>query len=244
MKHVTDKHGFNPNNIITEQKGNVTGSGTFDTVTLTGTPTKDSMFIQNISLSVQNGRTGRISNVTLPENQGYNPTIFLGDFTGNKTKDVLVQIDSGGSGAMTFDYIYSFSSKVNKEPQLLFNSDEYNNSYSYKVSYENYYLVNAESEHNKKLYIIDIAYKDKSYLKEIYHPNGTLKEPISGFVNPLSSLFPVDVDRDGIYELMAFQKIAGRFNADSLGYFENILKWEDSKFVLNLQYLGIFGGTY
>jgi len=44
-----------------------------------------------------------------------------------------------------------------------------------------------------------------------------------------------------VYELLAFQKIAGRYNADSLGYIENILKWENNIFALDNQYVAIFG---
>lgn len=34
----------------------------------------------------------------MKNNTGYNPTLFLGDFTGNEGDDILVVIETGGSG--------------------------------------------------------------------------------------------------------------------------------------------------
>ena len=90
-------------------------------------------------------------------------------------------------------------------------------------------------------YIIDITYKGKEYLNEIYDLNGKLKEPILGFVIPLSNLYPIDFERDGTYELYVFQRIAGRYNADGLGYVQTALKWEKDKFITFFQNVGIQG---
>ena len=68
-----------------------------------------------------------------------------------------------------------------------------------------------------------------------------MKEGIKGFVNPISGLYPIDFNRDGIYELMAVQKIAGRYNADAIGYVETDLKWNGRSFVAFRQEIGIFG---
>ncbi|MFA9422356.1 MAG: VCBS repeat-containing protein, partial [Sedimentibacter sp.] len=89
--------------------------------------------------------------------------------------------------------------------------------------------------------IVDISLKDKDYLNEIYDENGKLKEPIKGFTNPLSGLYSVDFNSDGVYELLAYEKIAGRYNADSLGYVLNTLKWNNKKFVLDNQNVAIWG---
>jgi hypothetical protein len=102
------------------------------------------------------------------------------------------------------------------------------------------YKVEILSKKNNEKYIIDISSRDKAYLDEIYDENGKLKAPISGFVNPLSGLYPVDFDGNGVYELLAYQKIAGRYNADSLGYVLNTLKWKDNRFKLDNQYVAIF----
>jgi hypothetical protein len=229
----------NPNpSVIAFAREDVTGDRVPDNVYLTGTKTSDSPFIQEITLIVQDGRSGARTRVPLSENAGYNPTLFLGDFNGNGADDILIRIDSGGSGAFTFDYVYSF---INNSPQLLFDFNVYNETYQYDVTYQDNYKVKVVSKANNQTYIIDISKRGSEYLNEIYNANGKLKKPISGFVNPLSGLYPVDFDSNGVYELLAYQKIAGLYNADALGYVMNTLGWKNNHFVLQTQYVAISG---
>lgn len=223
--------------IVSYARGDVNGDGIPDNVYLTGIKTPDSPFTQNITLVIQEGMTGGFTSVPLSVNAGYNPTLFLGDFTGDGVNDILIGITSGGSGGIMYYYIYSF---INNSIQLLFDFNLYNQQYNYEVTYKDNYKVYVISKDNNKKYIIDISYKDADYLNEIYDKNGKLKSPIAGFVNPLSGLYPVDFDSNGVYELLAYQKIAGRYNADSLGYILNTLKWKD-KFVLVNQNVAIWG---
>lgn len=225
-------------NIVAQARGDVTGDRILDNVYLTGIKTPHSQFIKNITLVIQNGSTGELNSIALSDNDGYNPTLFLGDFTGDKINDILIGINSGGSGAIMYQYIYSF---IDSKVQLLFDFNVYNDEYSYKVTYKDDYKVEVISNTNSEKYIIDISTRDALYLNEIYDKNGKLKNPIEGFVNPLSGLYPIDFDSNGIYELLAYQKIAGRYNADSLGYILNTLKFSGNKFSLNNQNVAIFG---
>jgi hypothetical protein len=215
----------------------VTGDRIPDNVYLTGIKTPNSPFTENITLVIQDGRTGRFTNVSLSENAGYNPRLFLGEFTGDGTDDIMISIDSGGSGGIMYHYIYSF---INNTPQLLFDFNSYNEEYKYDVTYKDNYRVEVVSRKNDRKYIIDISNRGAEYLHEIYGEDGKLKSPISGFVNPLSGLYPVDFDSNNVYELLAYQKIAGRYNADSLGYILNTLKCKDNMFILDNQYVAIF----
>lgn len=224
--------------IVSYASGDVDGDGIPDNVYLTGIKTPNSPFIQNITLEIQNGMTGEFTNIALSDNAGYNPTLFLGDFTGNRVDDILIGIDSGGSGGIMYYYIYSF---INNKAQLLFDFNVYNELYKYDVSYKDNYKVEVISKTNNQKYLIDISNRGPDYLSEIYYENGKLKSQINGFVNPISGLYPVDFDSNKVYELLAYQKIAGRYNADSLGYVLNTLKWEKNIFDLDNQYVAIFG---
>lgn len=224
--------------IVAFARGDVTGDGVPDNVYLTGIKTPGSPFTQNITLIVIDGKTGARTTVPLSENAGYDPTLFLGDFTGNGIADILVSINSGGSGAFMYHYVYSF---LNNNPQLLFDFNVYNEQYQYDVIYQDNYRVNVLSKINNLTYIIDISKRDPEYLNEIYNADGKLKKPITGFVNPLSGLYPVDFDYNGVYELLAYQKIAGLYNADALGYVVNTLGWKENEFVLQNQYVAISG---
>ena len=224
--------------VVSFAQGDVTGDRVLDNVYLTGTQTPDSPFIQNITLIVQDGRTGAITRTPLPENAGYNPTVFLGDFTGDTVDDIFISIATGGSGGIMIQYIYSF---VNHTAQLRFDFNAYNERYQYEVIYKDHYKVEVISKVNNEKYIIDISTKGTEYLNEIYEANGKLKSPITGFVNPLSGLYPVDFDSNQVYELLAYQRIAGRYNADALGYVLNTLGWSGQRFDLQDQYVAIFG---
>jgi hypothetical protein len=224
--------------IVSFARGDVNGDRIPDNVYLTGTRTPDSPFVQNITLVVQNGATGMYTSIPLKDNAGYNPNVSLYNFTGGGAEDILIGIATGGSGGIMIYYIYSF---VNNIAQLLFDYNEYNAKYTYDVIYKDNYRVEVLSKTNKMKYILDITYKGTDYLNEIYDRNGKLKAPISGFVDPVSGLYPVDFDSNGVYELLAYQKIAGRYHADSLGYVLNTLKWQNNMFVLDNQEIAIEG---
>jgi len=234
-------YGFRPDvinpHIVSYAVGDVNGDKIPDNVYLTGIMTPDSPFTQNITLLIQNGMTGMFTSIPLKENAGYNPILFLSDFTGDGVDDIMISIATGGSGGTMYHYIYSF---INNNAQLLFDFNVYNDQYKYDVTYKDNYKVEVVSRINNEKYIIDISNKGAEYLNEIYDRNGKLKNPVTGFVNPLSGLYPVDFDYNKVYELLAYQKIAGRYNADSLGYVLNTLKW-NNMFALNDQSVAIFG---
>lgn len=229
-----------PNNdvlVLDFKQGDVTGDRVTDNVFLVGNKASSSPFVENITLIIQNGRTNSYKRIVPKINVGYNPTIFLGDFTGNNKDDILVSIASGGSGGFQFYYLYSF---IDNDYKLIFDHEKFNNEYTYKINYLDNYRVEVISNNLGIRYIVDLEYKGQDYLDEIYD-NGKLKEPIEGFSNPIGGLEPIDYNRDGVYELNAIQKIAGRFNADSLGYVETILEWGNEKFLPTRQQLAIFG---
>lgn len=222
------------------KQGDVNGDGVRDNIFLVGTKPSgtNSPFVDDITLMIQDGATHRTTTIPLKVNAGYNPTIFLGDFTGDRVNDILISIDSGGSGAIGFYYLYSF---LNDVPRLLFDFEKFNDEYQYSVNYRDNYCVEVISKELREKYIIDIRYKGEEYLSQIYDKNGKLKEPIEGWVDPISGLYPVDFDRDGIYELYMFQSISGLYHADGLGYVETAMKWNRTSFTLYFQQVSIFG---
>ncbi len=230
----------NDTDIIAGAYGDVNGDNISDYVYLTGTRTPNSGYIQNITLVIRDGRTGIKQRARLKSDSGYSPTVTLQDFTGDKIKDIMIGIASGGSGGIMFYYVFS---DVNNQLTQLFDYEEYNLRYSYKVEFADYYKVTVTNVEKNVVFVIDISYKGKEYLDEIYTPEGILKQPIEGWVDPLGGLYPVDFDGNGVYELLGYQSIAGRYHADSLGYVQSVLKWNGRKFYLMEQYVGVFGGS-
>ena len=224
--------------IVFSARGDVNGDGIPDNVYLTGVKTIGSPFIQKITLVIQDGTTGMVNRIPLKSDAGYNPTLFLGDFTGDGVKDILISIASGGSGGIMYYYIYS---DVGNILRLLFDYNIFNEAYQYQVIYKDYYKVEVINTTEGIKYVIDISNKDKDYLNEIYDSEGKLKATLEGFVSPLSGLYPIDFDSTGVYELLTYQRVSGRFAADALGYIQTNLKWNSRKFALSNQYVAIFG---
>lgn len=225
--------------VVDVKRGNVMGDGAIDTVYLTAEKTPDSPFWVKIAVVVQDGRTNRYTQIPLKENAGYNPTLFLGDFTGDKVEDIMVVMDTGGSGGMINAYVFAYRGG---QFRPLFDSDVFNDRFKYRVFYLDQYKAQVNSYNTNQKFIIDLSTRGKQYLSEIYNPNGTLKKQIQGFVSPLSGLYPVDFDRNGVYELFAYQNIAGQYNADRLGYVQTTLKWNGRVFNPEVQNVAIFGG--
>lgn len=226
--------------VLDTATGDVNGDRVPDRVSLVGTKPygEGSPVVANVTIVVEDGRTKQRYQIPLKENQGYGPTLFLGDFTGDKVNDIMVSMDSGGSGGMTYNYVYSF---LNNQARKLFDFEQFNNTHKGTVVYQDHYNVKVTTQNPRNTYTINISYKGRDYLSEIYHPNGQLKAPLSGDINPLGGLYPVDFDRDGVYELMAFQRIIGRYNADGLGLVVNVQKWKDNTFAPFNQWVAING---
>ena len=94
--------------IVAFAQGDVTGDRVTDQCLFNWNKDPDSPFTQNITLHVKDGRTGVLTSIPLRENVGYNPSLFLGDFTGNGVADILISIATGGSGGIMYHYVVSF----------------------------------------------------------------------------------------------------------------------------------------
>ncbi len=220
--------------------GDVTGDGNVDQIYLTGKKVPNGELFEQITLVIRDGRTGVFKNIKLKQNVGYQPTLFLCDFNGDGVLDIMIRIDSGGSGAITYSYIYSYAKS---DQELLFDSEYYNEQYQYTVRYMDNYFVKITSKENDTEYLVDLSNREDEYLDEIYTEDGELKRPITGEVDPISLILPGDIKNDGGCQLLLFQEVWGLYHADALGYIENFLCWDKykQKFVLMNQYLGITG---
>lgn len=223
--------------IIKEQIGDVTGDGVSDIVYLLGVKANDdSPFIKDIELAIRDGKTNEIYRITLKDNAGYNPNIILESFATKMVKDIFVSIESGGSGGFGFYYVYSFYH--NKE-QLLFDVNNFNDTFKYIVTYQDNYNVKVTNTTLRKASIINISMRDKEYLGNLYDESGHLKKATEGEVLYLNTLYPVDINGDGIYDLYAINRIIGLYGADTLGYIVTPLYWDNESFKLlgDMQYV-------
>src|SRR5690606_12649685 len=130
---------------------------------------------------------------------------------------------------------------ANHQAGKLFDYNQYNEQNQYDVNYLDSYKVRVISEATAQRYLIDISDRAVDYLSQIYNNDGTLKKPIQGWADGLSGFYPVDIDRNGVYEIQAYQQLSGLYHADSLGYIVNTLQWDGQRFAILQQWLAILG---
>ncbi|MFW5434821.1 hypothetical protein [Paenibacillus apiarius] len=227
--------------IFAMENGDVNRDGVADRVFLTGNKPfgEGSPFIDHIALFVQEGHTKNVTKLPLAETAGYNPTIFLGDFTGDKTDDICIVIDAGGSGGIIYANLFSY---WNWKYHLIFDSETFNATKgNYDVMYKDNYKVEVINRQLYTKYTIDIAYKGADYLASIYDQGGKLIKPMTGEVGNIGGLYPIDYERDGIYDLTAAQNIMGQYQADRLGIVNTVLHWNGMAFIPIRQYVQIYG---
>jgi hypothetical protein len=221
--------------------GDVNGDGVVDTVYLIGHKPESppGIYADHISIVIEDGRTKQQTAVHFQKNEGYNARLFLGDFVKNHIPDILVSIDSGGSGGYGFFYMYSFKNNVVRK---MFDVDIYYNTHRFKVNYEDNYKVSVSNTQLDVLFLIDISLKGPEYLTGLYNSQGKLLKPVQGEALALGALKPIAADeKENGYDLLAIQRIIGTFNADTLGYVENILTWEGNSFKSKMLSVSILG---
>ena len=227
--------------VATSLTADVTQDGVPDLVALVGERIPGSQYWQNLRLVIQNGASSVIGAIDLPNPEAVSPAIAVVPLTRPNAQNIIVTLPTGGSGGIINYNIFAYENAI---IETLFTSDEYNAQYQYQVDYADNFKVVASSLLNRQSYDVDLSRRNDEYLSPLYLPNGTLRRPTEGFVNPLSGLYPVDFDNDGVYSLLAYQEVAGLSNADTLGYFLNTLEWLGNQFVLTEQLLGLTGTSF
>lgn len=216
--------------ILDRKYGDVNGDGTIDSVWLTGQKTSaEEIYADNISIVIQDGKTNSSMQIPLANAGGYGAQLYLGPFTSKQQLDILVSIDSGGSGGYIFAFLYTIR---NNSAVLLLDSDSFNNSSVYDAVFKNNFKVEITSSSSDIRFLIDISSNRKLYIDNgIYNANGKLLEPTVGGVLALGGLFPLVNDYDGLYQLLAYQRIIGINNGNNLGAVQTYLKWDGKKIV-------------
>ncbi|MFX0549491.1 VCBS repeat-containing protein [Hathewaya histolytica] len=216
--------------VLDFKKSDVTGDGFPEYIYLLGKSRKDSPnFKEDIHLFIQDGRTKRVYYITMKDNAGYEPELFLGDLTGDGINDIFVSTGSGGSGGFYYYYIFSYK---NGDFVKIFDHEDFSNSQKYNVNFRDYYRVEIVSADGKEKFIIDISHRSREYLDQYYDKLGKLKKPVSGDVTGLNVLFPI-YSTFGVknkFDLFAIQRIIGTYSADGLGYLQTYLSFEDGIF--------------
>lgn len=204
--------------------GDVTGDGYVDRVYLIGEKTsKQDLFSDNISIVIHDGRTNQLIRIQMKYAAGYNAKLFLGNFTSKKKFDILVKIDTGGSGGYILSYLYSLN---NGTINLLLDSESFERISLYDVNFLDHFNVEIISKAGDMSFILSILDRKDIYIKAgLYTEDGKLVKPAEGAVLALGAAYPIIDDYHGLFKLLTYQRIVGINNTDNLGAIESYLTW-------------------
>ncbi len=214
--------------ILDRQTGDITGDGKPKDILLVGRkPDANSNYAEDLSIIAREGTSQNAVTVKLPNVGGYNNTLFVGDFSGDKVNDVLVTSPTGGSGGIIEHRIVTFVG----EPKIIFGAEE-NKGIVATGRFINGFRFELTEKTTKRSMNVDLSNKKDTYTKAgIYDGSGTLLREQNVSVNPLGVLTPIDIEHDGIYELRGTQRATGIANADTVAYIYSIWKYENQKWM-------------
>ncbi|MEG2893932.1 MAG: VCBS repeat-containing protein [Clostridium sp.] len=227
--------------IIDMKKGDVTGDGVIDEVYLLGTkPSNDKgpNFFDDITVAIVDGKIKKTTYLRFKFNAGYNPKLLLTRFTDNPSLDIFLVIQTPSEPGKEIYYLFS---AVDNKLKSLFNFLAFDEYSEYRVVFNDNYIVTVTNIRSGKTFIIDISFRPKSYLSTIYDSNGKTKGIYEGDVLSLGILTPIDINFDGVNELLAIQKIVGISNKDVLGYVQTFLKFNGNEFIPDATLVSIQG---
>ena len=223
---------------IAQAVEDVNGDGAADTVTLTGKQVPDAVSVENLSLTVKDGATGETTDVALAENAGYAPQLWIGALTGEEKNDIFVSTASGGSGGYSYYSVFTFKDGAYAP---IFDTESFNAENAYTVVYQDNELVAVTNVATGVRYLVSLSGREAHYLSGLYNEDGTLKTATEGEVYPLGNLYPVDIDADGVYELVAVQDVCGLYHADVLGRVLTVLNWDGEAYAAAMTALAVAG---
>ncbi|WFD10326.1 hypothetical protein [Tepidibacter hydrothermalis] len=226
---VADMKMGNDAYVIDYKLEDVTGDKVKDNIVLVGNKEdKEAMFVDNLNIIVQDGKTKKYTKATYEYFGGYDceDMMFIGDFNGDKVNDVMVSAPTGGSGGIVEHMIATFK---DHKPSVIF-TDKDNEGLKIDGKYVDGYKAEVEFKDLNKKIELDLSANKKYYEdSNIYDKKGKLLDEVKPWINAFSKVEPIDYDCDGSYELHTYQRIAGTCNADTISYLESVLKFENNK---------------
>jgi len=215
--------------ILDKKIEDVTGDGVNDIIYLIGQKANTvDRFADKLNIVVRNGATNNREFTDLKKIGGYEGKLFVGDFSGDKVKDVMITAPTGGSGGIVEHIIVNFNAS---EPIVIF--DQNNNAGAkFTGKFVDGFKAELVNQNTARGITVDLnAKKDMYVTSQIYNKDGVLLKEVKPITYPLSLLEPVDIDRDGTYELKGIQSIKGAYGADTISHVYSFWKFENNQWI-------------
>lgn len=225
---ISDKLKVKPNTFIMDcKKGDVNGDNIDDIILLLGYRRfgADNPWSEDIKVVVKDGKNRKFRKISVGKmDYGYNGHIFLGDFNGDRTADIFVDILRGGQEGEVCCSLISF--KNNKQSHI-FNENKFIKGLAFDIDYVDDFKINIFNKDVNKSCLVNTSGKKNIYIEEkVYSDEGEVLKEREGFSGSFLNLKAVDADSDGVYELEGIQKLYGICKADTIGYAKTLWKFE------------------
>jgi hypothetical protein len=215
----TNANQVKPKPLVTK-KENVSCDGKKDTISLIGVPFDETAnFLKEIYLKVQYGDGG---DKELLVGSGYEPIMEFADLNHDGCKDVFVSIQTGGSGGIVENRLYSFKDRIFEDLTV-----------PPPVQVEAYFLDGYKAIiklPNNKQYTIDLSDRKEEYERLGLYKDGRLSEPTELMVDPYSSM-KITRAISGL-GLKGIQRVSGAYHADGIGDIESLWFYTNGQWVL------------
>ena len=206
--------------LISEAIGDIDGDGVDEVVDLMGNPVVDgSSFMGDMYLVAREVNAANPSKVKYyyrPRDLGgYNAYLILADVTGNGWPNIIIAAPSGGSGGMVS---YRILDVQDGRMEEIFGPEE-NKGVAMVGTYLPEYQVKLSFPNLTQDIILDVSNEKEAYRNlNVYNADGSLKDSgLRPTIQNLSQLSALDVNGDGMDEVVTLQKVVGVTNSDPLG---------------------------
>lgn len=172
------------------------------------------LFAEDIYIDIQDSISGKTILTIKPSiDSGYKPSVQLIQTQSGGVSDILLTMDSGGSGGGGYTFLYSvFDGKVT----TLFDGYKYAEDNKWMVQFTAGYI--AKVNKGKECYNIDLSGKGEDWLTEVYDDQGNVISNVQPYVGDNLTVFAYYNGTKGVFQLQVWRPIIGLYNADRLGY--------------------------
>jgi hypothetical protein len=203
--------------LVSEAIGDVDGDGVEEVVDLMGDPVVDkSSYMGNMYVIVRDLDSTKVKYYIRPQDLGgYNAYLTLSDVTGTGWPDVIIAAPSGGPGETVEYRILDFSGT---KPEEVFTAAD-NRGVTMVGTYLPDYKVRLSFPNLTQDVELDLASQKDAYRSlNVYGADGSLKSSgLRPLLQNISQLSTLDVDGDGVDELVTLQKVMGVDSDQPLG---------------------------
>lgn len=199
--------------LIKTLKADVLGDQSEDEVTLSAKKHPDStVYYDQFKLTVKDGKTGKTYTHEL--NGGYEPELFLGDFTGDKKAEMMIQSDAGGSGGIQNVSILTFE---NGKFLSLMDSAEKDANLKFESNFKDNFKAYILNKDTNMTFALDLSGIKSELIKNgAYDKDGKVLAQDMGWTDGIKMALPADVNGDGSLELLCSTAIFGKSHVDKL----------------------------